>query len=176
MLTQKRKNKKASLLAAGIMAAFCLLAGCSFLGSDLEHIEDTNGAEDYSLAVITEEDIIKQEMGALNIKMSTGLLNDGITFSSKKFTGVYQIFVTNFFFDSDFRMDVTGFYVNGGNFQMSLVNNDELVAVVEPDMFAECQLSDLNGSFSLVIAGESADFEFTLDRSFCEEYGIIVEE
>lgn len=34
------------------------------------------------------------------------------------------------------------------------------------------ELHDLNGSFSLVIAGESADFEFSLDSFFCEEYGI----
>lgn len=174
MITEKRK--KGTLAAAGIMAVVSLLSACSFLGSDLEHIEDTNGLDDYTLTTITDEDIINQEMGALNVKMSTGMLNDGITFSSDKFTGVYEVFLTNFFLDSDFLMNITGFYVNGGNFKMALVNNDEIVAVIEPDMFAECQLTDLNGSFSLVIAGESADFEFTLDRSFCEEYGISVGE
>ena len=53
---------------------------------------------------------------------------------------------------------------------------DRILAAIEPGMFATCELSDLNGSFELVIAGESADFEFTLDRLFCEQYGIGVGE
>ena len=113
-------------------------------------------------------------MGALNVSKSTGLLNDGVTFKSDKFSGVYRVFQTNFFFDSDFLMDVAGFWVNNGNFRMCIVNDGKIIANVEPGMFATCELSDLNGSFELVIAGESADFEFTLDRLFCEQYGIEV--
>lgn len=113
-------------------------------------------------------------MGALNVSKSTGLLNDGVTFKSDKFSGVYRVFQTNFFFDSDFLMDVAGFWVNSGNFRMCIVNDGKIIATVEPGMFATCELSDLNGSFELVIAGESADFEFTLDRLFCEQYGIEV--
>ena len=123
---------------------------------------------------ITDENIIKQDMGALNVSKSTGLLNDGVTFKSDKFSGVYRVFQTNFFFDSDFLMDVAGFWVNSGNFRMCIVNDGKIIATVEPGMFATCELSDLNGSFELVIAGESADFEFTLDRLFCEQYGIEV--
>ena len=73
-------------------------------------------------------------------------------------------------------MDITGLWVNGGNFRMCIVNDGKIIADVESGMFATCELSDLNGSFELVIAGESADFEFTLDRLFCEQYGIEVGE
>ena len=59
---------------------------------------------------------------------------------------------------------------------MAVVNDGEIIATVEPGLFSTCNLSDLNGSFELVIAGESADFEFTLDRLFCEQYGITVDE
>ena len=85
-----------------------------FLIDGMEHIEDTNGPDNYALAIITDENIIKQDMGSMNVKKSTGLLNDGITFSSKKFSGVYRLFVKNFFLNSDFHMDMAGFWVNGG--------------------------------------------------------------
>lgn len=169
-LNPKQSNILWIILAIAIVAYFAY----SMLTSDLEYIEDQNGPDDYTLAVITDENIIKQDMGALNISMSTGLLNDGVTFKSDKFTGVYRVFLTNFLFDSDFLMDVTGFYVNSGNFRMCIVNDGKIIADVEPGMFATCELSDLNGSFELIIAGESADFEFSLDRLFCEQYGIEV--
>ena len=170
------KNKISNylwILLAVAVVAFC---GYSFLTGDLEHIEDTNGPDNFALTTITDENIINQDIGALNVNKSTGILNDGITFSSNKFTGVYQVFLTNFFLDSDFLMHLAGFNVNSGNFKMAVVNNGEIIATVEPGIFVECELSDLNGSFALVIAGESADFEFTLDRLFCEQYGITVDE
>lgn len=169
------KNKISKLCWILLAVAVVALCGYSFLTSDLEHIEDTNGPDNYALTTITDENIINQDIGALNVKKSTGLFNDGITFSSKQFTGVYRVFQTNFLFDSDFLMELAGFYVNGGNFKMAVVNNGEIIAAVEPGLFATCDLSGLNGSFGLVIAGESADFEFTLDRLFCEQYGITVD-
>lgn len=174
MTDKKTSPKQNNLLYILIAVAVVVICGYSFLNSDLKHIEDTNGPEDYTLTTITDENIIKQDMGALNVSKSTGLLNDGVTFKSDKFTGVYRVFQTNFFFDSDFLMDVAGFWVNSGNFRMCIVNDGKIIATVEPGMFATCELSDLNGSFELVIAGESADFEFTLDRLFCEQYGIEV--
>lgn len=174
MTDKKTSPKQNNLLYILIAVAVVVICGYSFLNSDLKHIEDTNGPDDYTLTTITDENIIKQDMGALNVSKSTGLLNDGVTFKSDKFTGVYRVFQTNFFFDSDFLMDVAGFWVNSGNFRMCIVNDGKIIATVEPGMFDTCELSDLNGSFELVIAGESADFEFTLDRLFCEQYGIEV--
>lgn len=174
MTDKKTSPKQNNLLYILIAVAVVVICGYSFLNSDLKHIEDTNGPDDYTLTTITDENIIKQDMGALNVSKSIGLLNDGVTFKSDKFTGVYRVFQTNFFFDSDFLMDVAGFWVNNGNFRMCIVNDGKIIANVEPGMFATCELSDLNGSFELVIAGESADFEFTLNRLFCEQYGIEV--
>ena len=170
------KNKNSKFLWILLAVAVIVFCGYSFLTSDLEHIEDTNGPDNFALTTITDENIIQQDIGALNVKKSTGILNDGITFSSNQFTGVYRVFQTNFFFDSDFLMDLAGFYVNSGNFKMAVVNDGEIIATVEPGLFSTCNLSDLNGSFELVIAGESADFEFTLDRLFCEQYGITIDE
>ena len=52
-------------VAAVVLVVVC---GLWFLNSDLEHIEDTNGPDDFSLTTITDENIIKQDMGALNVK------------------------------------------------------------------------------------------------------------
>ena len=73
----KNKNSKFLwILLAVAVEAFC---GYSFLTSDLEHIEDTNGPDNFALTTITDENIIQQDIGALNVKKSTGILNDGIT-------------------------------------------------------------------------------------------------
>lgn len=176
MMTEKQMSPKQNKLFPFLIAIVVIgLFIYSVLTSDLEHIEDANGPDNYALAVITDEDIIRQEKGALGVGMSTGLFNDGITFKSKKFTGVYTVFRTTMLFDSDFLMQVAGFYVNSGNFRMALVNDGKIVAEVEPGMFPEVQLKGLNGAFELVIAGESANFEFTLDRLFCEQYGITMD-
>lgn len=169
------KNKSKNFLWILLVVAVIAICGYSFLTSDSEHIEDTNGPDNYALTTITDENIINQDIVALNVNKSSGVLNDGITFSSNQFTGVYRVFQTSFLFDSDFLMELAGFYVNSGNFKMAVVNNGEIIATVEPGLFATCELSDLNGPFEVVIAGESADFEFTLDHLFCEQYGIAVD-
>ena len=72
------------------------------------------------------------------------------------------------------NMDSTLRDIENGICRVLVDDEGKIIATVEPGMFATCELSDLNGSFELVIAGESADFEFTLDRLFCEQYGIEV--
>ena len=156
-----QQNNMLWIIVAVVVIAFCAY---SFLTSDLEHIEDTNGPDNYALAVITDEDIVKQEMGALNVGLSKDVFA----------TGVYRVFQTNFLFNSDFRMDLLNFHVNSGNFRMCLVNNGKIIAEVAPGMTSEVLLHDLNGSFELVIAGESADFTFYMDSWFCEQYNITV--
>ena len=173
MSEQKKTPRQNNILWVIIGAAILVFGVYSLLTSDLKHIEDTNGPDDYSLAVITDENIINQDMGALNVGFHRSLLNDGVTCKSEKFSGVYRVFLTNFIFDSDFQMDLTNFYVHSGNFRMCLVNDGRIIADVEPgEVFTEVLLHDLNGAFELVIAGESADFEFYMDRMFCEHYGI----
>ena len=168
------QSKKSNFLWIVLAIAVVLVGGYSLFFNGPEHIEDTNGASNFNLAVITKENVINRDLGALGLSKSTGFLNDGITFSSKKFSGVMTIFETNFLFDSTFTMDVLNFHVNQGNFKMYVVYEDEIAAEVEPDTFAECRLDGLNGHLMLVIAGESADFSFTLDQAFCNQYDIKV--
>lgn len=149
----KLNPKQSKILWIVLAIAIIAYCGYFFLTGDLKHIEDTDGPDNYALSTITDENIINQDMGALNVNKSTGLLSDGITFSSKKFTGVYRVFLTNFWFDSDFRVDLTNFYVNSGNFRMCIVNDGEIIGEVEPGemfTFTEVLLYDLNGSFEIL--------------------------
>lgn len=170
------QNPKKNILWIILAIAVIAVVGYSFLTSDLEVMEDKNGPDDYSLAIITEDNIINLDMGSMGLKKTSGMLSEGITFSSDNFNGVERIFLTNFIFSSDFRMDVTNFHVNSGNFRMCLVNDGEIVYDVQPgETFNEVLLRGLKGDFELIIAGESADFTFYLDRQFCDHYGIKID-
>ena len=169
-------KRKGNLLWGLVAVAIIVVGVVWMMGDDLEHIEDANGADNYALQTITDENIIKGDVGALNFSKHTSPLNDGITFYSDKFTGVAEIMLTNFILPSDFDLEVAGFHVNSGNFKMAVVHDGEIAAVLEPNLFASCYLEDITGTVSLVIAGESADFEFSLDRLFCEQYDITIGE
>ena len=167
-------KRKGNLIWVLVAVAMIAVGAVWMMGDDLEHIEDTNGADNYALQTITDENIVKQDVGALNLSKHTGPLNDGITFRSDKFTGVAQIMLANFILPSDFDLEVAGFHINSGNFKMAVVHDGEIAAVIEPDLFASCYLENITGTVSLVIAGESADFEFSLDRLFCDQYDITI--
>ena len=153
-----KKNLPALLGAIALI----VIAVFWFASSGLEHIEDTNGPEDTSLTTITDENIIQMDMGSIGgpERSRSILTGDGMEFSSEKFTGVAEILYDNFIGKSDFQLDLTNLTVNGGNFRMVVVHNDEIVAELEPDMFVSFRLEDIKGTVSLRIAGESASFQF----------------
>jgi hypothetical protein len=150
-----------------VALAVVLLAGFGWmmLTSDLEHIEDTNGADNYALTTITDENIINMDLGALGgpTKSKDIIGGDVYEFSAEKFTGVYEILYDNYFGPSDFELNLTNYEIRGGNFRLVVVHNDEIVAELEPDMFVDYLLEDVTGTVSLRIAGESASFKFYID-------------
>ena len=60
-LPQKIKNILWIIFAVAVVV-LCIVW---FLGNDLKHIEDTNGADNYDLQTITDENICKMDIGAL---------------------------------------------------------------------------------------------------------------
>jgi len=145
-----------------IIAAIAIIgiAAVWFLGSDLEHIEDTNGADNYTLQTITDENICNRDIGALNVKTKTGILNDVVTYKSDCFTGVYEVFTENIV-TNRYEITVNHASVNAGNFKMVLCIDDEIVHVFELNELTQTFLmEDVAGTVSLRIAGESADFMF----------------
>ena len=125
-----------------------------FAGTQLEHIEDTNGADNYSLQTITEQDVVEHNMGtkgSVNKRETRfGNISNGIKYSSKKFTGVYRLY--------------TAFEIKEGNFAFYVVFDGKVVGKIEPDDFATAEFIIENvektASLEYFIAGESASFEF----------------
>ena len=137
--------------------------GISMLTSSVDHIEDTNGADNYSLQQITDENIIKMNIGAKNISETQSVLSSLPEYSSKKFTGVYEIYRTNIVAN---RFDITLYntMVDAGNLRIVLVHNDEIVHEFALNEVSQTYtLENPKGTVSLRVAGESADFELCYD-------------
>ena len=156
---QKSKN---GLIA--IIAVIVLIFGAfSMFGKSIDHIEDTNGVENYTLQQITDYNIIKMDIGAKNISETKSALSALPEYSSKKFTGVSEIYYTNI---SANRFDITVYnlWVESGNFKLVLLLNDEIVHEFTLNELTQTYtLENPKGTVSLRAAGESADFEFSYD-------------
>lgn len=152
-------NEKAKKTIA-IIGAVALIAVCIiwFSSSDLEHIEDTNGAENFALQTITDENIIKRDIGAMGLETSTDSVSNTTTYSSDKFTGVEEIYGKNIWGN---RLEITINHakVDSGNFKVVLLENDKIVHEFALNELSQSYvLENPDGYISLRIAGESADF------------------
>ena len=152
------KLKKLFPLLAAV--ALIVVAVIWFTGSNLEHIADTNGPDDFTLQTITDDNIRNRDIGALNVGQSTSLVSDTVTYSSKKFTGVYEVFTENIV-TNRYEITVNHARVDAGNFKMVLCVDDEIVHEFTLNTLSQTFVLDhVNGTVSLRIAGESADFMF----------------
>ena len=153
----EKLKKLFSLLAAAILIVVAVIW---FTGSNLEHIADTNGPDDFTLQTITDDNIRNRDIGALNVGQSTSLVSDTVTYSSKKFTGVYEVFTENIV-TNRYEITVNHARVDAGNFKMVLCVDDEIVHEFTLNTLSQTFVLDhVNGTVSLRIAGESADFMF----------------
>ena len=156
--------EKIKKILMGIAIVVVVVIGTySMFTTDIEHIEDTNGTDNYNLQQITDDNIIKMDMGALNLNKPKELFNNLPTFKSNKFTGVSEIYLSNIVGN---RFDITRYnlWVESGNFKVVLVHNDEIVHEFKLNEVTEhYTLENPNGTVALRIAGESAAFEFSYD-------------
>lgn len=141
-----------------------VIAAVWFMLDRTDHIEDTNGADNHSLQTITDENITKMDTGSIGgPKIQRDMLSgDAVTFSAKKFTGVYEVLYDNFVLPSDFDLDLFNYEITGGNFKLVVVHDDKVVATLEPGTFVDYRLEDVTGTVSLRLAGESASFRFSM--------------
>lgn len=138
-----------------------------------DHIEDTNGAEDYSLQQITPADVAAQEMGSRGAPSTREIrfniagigITSGTEYYSRRFTGVYRLYTCTIFKGSDVYVQLANFEINGGNFAFYVLLDGEIIGEVKPDGIGYTELMIRNiektGTLEYVIAGESADFTFT---------------
>lgn len=148
------------LISAVFAIVLIVIAVFWFSGDDLNHIEDTNGANNYSLQTITDENIRNLDIGALNIVKHDNLIGETVTYQSDRFTGVYELFRENIV-TNRFEITINHAQVNAGNFKMVLCVDDEIVHTFALNELTQTFiLEDVAGTVSLRIAGESADFMF----------------
>ena len=153
---------KKAVVGIGV-AVFIAVFAIWMLQSDLEHIEDTNGTDNYALQQITDSNIINMDIGALNLVEAKELFNNLPTFRSDKYTGVSEIYLDNLIANR-FEITLYNTTVRSGNFRIVLVYNDEIVHEFKlNELMQTYTLENPKGTVSLRIAGESADFEFSYD-------------
>ncbi len=131
-----------------------------FMQDGLEHIEDTNGADNYNLQTITDLNIVNRDIGAMGLKISTDSISNTTTYSSEKFTGVEEIYGENI---ATNRMEFTINHakVTEGNFKIVLLVDDEIVHEFKLNELMQTHvIENVSGYVSLRIAGESANFMF----------------
>lgn len=136
------------------------------LGSRLGGVyyEDTNGASDYSLQTITDENIIKTDIQATGLVVNCDA-NGNESYMSTSFSGVQSVYLEE---KNGENVEITVDYLNvkKGNFKMAVVVNEQIVHVFninEPKQSYSAQ--GINGEIQLTVAGESAhcDFDFTVN-------------
>jgi len=160
-----------------IVFAIVLVAGAAiwmFADPQLKHIEDTNGADNYSLQTITEQDVARQKLGTKGSvnkrEIRIGNISSGIRYSSKKFTGVHRLSTATIIKGSDIYVHLVDFEIKEGNFAFYVVFDGEVVGKLEPDDFATAEflLENVENTapLDLFIAGESAEFKFITPTEF----------
>lgn len=148
------------ILPIAIAAILVVAMAVWFIMDKPEHIEDTNGADNYSLQTITDENICKLDISALNIVEDNNIVGEAVTYKSEKFSGVYEVFTENIV-TNRYEITVNHAKVNAGNFKMVLCVDDKIVHTFKLNELSQTfVLENVKGSVSLRIAGESADFMF----------------
>lgn len=165
------KMKKNLTMALG--AVVVLVCAVWFLmNPGPEHIEDTNGPDNYTLQRITEADVVALKMGSRG-SLSTSethwdfgalSVSSGVEYSCKKFTGVLLLDSCTIFKGSDIHVLLPEYRVKGGNFAFYVVFDGQVIGKVEDDGFGNGEFLkeniDKTGSLQYIIAGESANFSF----------------
>ena len=158
--------KGIAIVLIGIVVTVCMLV----FGETMEHIEDTNGPDNFSLATITEADVIKNEMNCAgapdttkkNFSIAGIQLSNSIKYESKKFSGIYDV-VTEYSFGGTIDFTLYDFQVTGGNLQVYVVAGDQIIGTLEPGQEVRFTYELTEGAqVRLVLAGESAAFCFTV--------------
>lgn len=131
-------------------------------------IEDTNGADDFSLNTITEQNIIDMDLGSSAYSTSPADedldLSEMTKFKAKNFSGVAEIYTANFILKSDVTFDMGTIQVDQGNFRLMVLIDDEIVHDFDlEEMGQSFELRDIKGTVSVRMAGESAAFKFFIE-------------
>lgn len=147
-----------------LILVICVCFICTGCGTEYE---DTNGADNFTLQTITDDEIINLSTGASGLtykESNLGAFLHSSEYSAKNFNGVEQIYLTNFIGKSDIQVYIGHMNVESGNFKLVVINNSKIIHEFDLDTFNETfYFEDLKGDFSIHVAGECAKFDFHID-------------
>lgn len=143
-------------LCIGLILLLCLgLVAC-------DQIEDTNGEEDPSLAVLTEQDLLKGYNSSVMVGFISTKINDKLTCKANQFSGVKElesIRATNGTQSLTFDVQST---LGSGNLRIYVRSDGRIVGDFEVGKRDTLTIEQpAPGEYELCIAGESASFEIT---------------
>lgn len=147
-----------------VLIVVCVVAALIMVASNpVEHIEDTNGPEDYSLQIINDGNIEAMNYGARGFSSTTDNLTGYTTYSSKKYTGVTEVYGGTCL-TGTYTLYVNYFEVREGNAKLVLTMDDKIVHEFEPNEIGqEFTVENARGNyFSIRLAGESASFKLDI--------------
>ena len=158
------KTKTKNTVFAVLVVLFIVVCAGWMIFGGAEHIEDKNGPDNSSLAVITDKDIAERKITAVGLGEKTSITSDLITYHSKKYSGVYLLEAQTIWVNTGMTVTLYNAELNAGNFCVAVVMDGKVIHKFEE--FGEVMQSYTfteTGEFALVIAGESADFELSYD-------------
>ena len=152
------------LLFFVVAVVFVIVWAVLSFNNSIEHIEDTNGADNYSLQTITDENIEKLDFGAKGFGESRNNITNRTVYSSRKYTGVTEILFETSIIDS-YTVYINYFELNDGNAKLVLLKDDVIIHEFVPNEGAlSFTAENVKGSvMALRIAGESADFKLDIN-------------
>lgn len=139
----------------------------------IDHIEDTNGRDNYALQQLTEEDVLgdgpayRGMLGYKEAGVKVGIfkLGGGVQYFTRKLSGVATLFSTEVREGEFVYMTLNNLKVRKGNLVFYVILNDEIVGEITPDQRGALEFSmdhvPSDGVLKYVVACESASFKLT---------------
>lgn len=151
-------KKLKGIIYSVLSVCFIILIVLWFYDPEFEHIEDTNGIDNYSLNTITDRDIIKLNCGPLYETDNDNTINDS-KLSLIKFSGVMEIYGEDHT-NENLQIDLMNLKITEGNLQVVLLVDNEIIHKFKSNELNQSfKLDEISGFVAIRIAGESANFE-----------------
>ena len=133
----------------------CMIIALS-LSACGNHIEDTNGDDNFSLETITDSDIESGKTNTVVYSESKMTVGNKTTYKAKKLSGIKKLEDINVNKSFTITSDMT---VSAGNCRLVLLKNSQILQ--DLNINGSEKLTFESGRYSLMIAGESATVSLT---------------
>ncbi len=149
------KKIKQLIILLLIMPMLLVLSSCS-------HIDDLNGEDDYTLATLTDEDIINKNNSVSSFSIGSASKNE-YAYVIKKISGVKEI--KSLKVNNNQLVIYTDLKVSKGNCKLVLIKDKKIIKefkINENDNFVTSE----NGTYIIKLAAESAQIELKINLSY----------